>query len=101
MENCGRWQGGDGFDPLCHGRRMEGEKLPKEDIAKFKSWEENLPDYEKGYLNHPGLSNVLDIHANKLYEEAATYYNQRQKCRSQKKKRNNHRAFVFLFDTHR
>ena len=55
---------------------MEGEKLPKEDIAKFKSWEENLPDYEKGYLNHPGLSNVLDIHANKLYEEAATYYNQ-------------------------
>lgn len=56
---------------------MHGDKLPKEDFIRFSAWEEKLPYYEKGYLHSPGLTNVLDIHANKLYEEAAPYYNQK------------------------
>ena len=54
---------------------MPGENLPKEDGERFKVWREKLPDYEKQYLQNAGLANVLDIHANKLYEEAAEYYN--------------------------
>ena len=54
---------------------MDGEKLPKEDLVAFPEWKEKLPEYEKRYLDKPGLSNVLDIHANKLYEEAAANYN--------------------------
>ncbi len=54
---------------------MDGGKLPKEYLTRFNSWLEKLPDYEKNYLSSSGLSNVLDIHANKLYEEAATFYN--------------------------
>lgn len=52
---------------------MSGDKLPKETIQSFQIWRDKLPDYEKEYLKHPGLSNVLDIHANKLFEEAASY----------------------------
>jgi hypothetical protein len=58
---------------------MDGEKLPEEDLEQFRLWSEQLPEYEKKYLNNAGLSNVLDIHANKLYEEAATYYNRKAK----------------------
>jgi energy-coupling factor transporter ATP-binding protein EcfA2 len=54
---------------------MDGEKLPIEDLVRFREWKEKLPEYEKKYLEKPGLSNVLDIHANTLYEEAATCYN--------------------------
>lgn len=54
---------------------VPGDKLPKEEISRFQSWKETLPEYEKNYLEYAGLSNVLDIHANKLYEEAADYYN--------------------------
>jgi len=56
---------------------MDGEKLPKEDLVRFNSWIEKIPDYEKSYLSNPALANVLDIHANKLYEEAAACYNER------------------------
>ena len=52
---------------------MPGDKLPKEALPAFQAWAEKLPDYEREYLRHPGLSNVLDIHANKLFEEAAAY----------------------------
>jgi hypothetical protein len=55
---------------------LDGEKLPKENLAQFRSWRDTLPDYEKEYLNKTGLSKVLDIHANKLYEVAADRYNQ-------------------------
>ena len=54
---------------------MSGGELPMEDFESFLAWQAALPVYEKEYLQHPGLSNVLDIHANKLYEEAADYYN--------------------------
>ena len=56
---------------------MDGEKLPKEDRSRFLEWKEKLRDYEREYLDKPGLTKILDIHANKLYEEAASYYNRR------------------------
>jgi len=58
---------------------MAGDTLPKELIERFTSWKNILPEYEKAYLENTGLSNVLDIHANKLYEEAADYYNKNSK----------------------
>jgi len=54
---------------------MDGEKLPPEELERFRAWKITLPQYEIDYLQNPGLANVLDIHANKLYEEAADYYN--------------------------
>jgi hypothetical protein len=56
---------------------MDGEKLPKEDLQRFREWKEKLPEYEKKYLDNAELSNVLDIHANKLYEEAADHFNRK------------------------
>lgn len=53
---------------------IDGEKLPKEDQSRFLEWKEKLPEYEKRYLEKPSLAKVLDIHANKLYDEAVTYY---------------------------
>ena len=52
---------------------MHGETLPREVKEKFLSWKDQLPEHEKRYLENPGLANVLDIHANKLYEGAAEY----------------------------
>jgi len=52
---------------------MSGEQLPKEVKGRFLTWKEQLPPHEKEYLNNPGLANVLDIHANKLFEGAAAY----------------------------
>ena len=52
---------------------MHGDHLPKEVKEKFQTWRNQLPQHEKDYLNNPGLANVLDIHANKLYEGAAAY----------------------------
>ena len=56
---------------------MDGENLPKEDLSRFRDWKEKLPEYERNYLEEPGLIKILDIHANKLYEEAAAYYNRK------------------------
>jgi len=56
---------------------MDGNRLPEEFRLRFLEWKEKLPGYEKAYLDNPGLAKVLDIHANKLYEEAATKYNRK------------------------
>ncbi len=56
---------------------MVGSQLPESDRLRFEQWKENLAEYEQKYLVHASLANVLDIHANSLYEEAASYYNSR------------------------
>ncbi len=56
---------------------MNGDKLPVEELERFKAWRLNLPEYETRHLLNAGLTNVLDIHANKLYEEAADSYNRK------------------------
>ena len=55
---------------------MAGDKLPREDVDRFNQWVSQLPPHRQRYLTTPGLSNVLDIHATRLYEEAASTYNQ-------------------------
>ncbi len=56
---------------------MNGEKLPVEEHERFNNWKIKLPPYERAYLLKAGLTNVLDIHANKLYEEATASYNRK------------------------
>lgn len=55
---------------------MPADELPDEDREKMKSWLEHLPDHQKISYERASLDNVLDIHANTLYETAATEYNQ-------------------------
>lgn len=54
---------------------MAGEKLPKEEFERFQKWKLEQPVYQQEFLKTPGLSSVLDIHATRLYQEAATFYN--------------------------
>jgi hypothetical protein len=54
---------------------MPQSQLPKENVERFNQWKSGLPAHQQEYLNTPGLSNVLDIHATRLYHEAATIYN--------------------------
>ena len=60
---------------------MNGDKLPVEELERFRAWRLKLPEYETRYLLNAGLTNVLDIHANKLYEEAADSYNRKAATR--------------------
>ena len=55
---------------------MPGQKLPKEDADRFQRWEAQLSPQHREFLKSPGLLNVLDIHATRLYSEAAALYNQ-------------------------
>lgn len=50
-------------------------QLTKEDKQEFESWFETLPDFKKNYFNSASLENVLDAHANALFELAAEYAN--------------------------
>lgn len=54
---------------------MPASQLPKEDQKKFEQWEQTLPEVERDFLKEPGISNVLDIHATRLYKQAAANYN--------------------------
>ena len=54
---------------------MPGDKLPTENLERFKEWESTLPSHRRNYLKTASLSNVLDIHATRLYDEAADTYN--------------------------
>jgi hypothetical protein len=57
---------------------MPSDELPVDgDQQKFKEWFSSLPEYEKIFYQFPSLENVLDIHANRLYERAAFTYNKK------------------------
>lgn len=49
---------------------MESTRLPKEDKEKYSAWFKSLPAFKKEYFKSPSLSNVLDAHANELFETA-------------------------------
>ena len=53
---------------------MPASELPDDQVAKFKQWFAKQPDSIKQYYQEPNLQNVLDTHANKLYESAAEQY---------------------------
>ena len=56
---------------------MPSKDLPLEDREKFQSWFDSLPQKLQEAYQHPGLSQIIDTHANKLYFSAADHYNQR------------------------
>ncbi|MCU0357184.1 MAG: ATP-binding protein [Cyclobacteriaceae bacterium] len=53
---------------------MPVNELPDEHIDRFKKWFESLPSEIQACYHEPNLQNVLDTHTNKLYEQAARYY---------------------------
>ena len=53
---------------------MSVHELPEEQIQRFNEWFASLPDEIKACYHAPNLQNVLDTHTNKLYEQAAGYY---------------------------
>ena len=55
---------------------MPPNELPAEDREKFNKWFNTLPTKLQEAYQHPGLSHIIDTHANKLYLSAADHYNQ-------------------------
>src|SRR5258706_524321 len=53
---------------------MPSSELPDADVTHFSSWFEQLPKKVKEFYQEPNLQNVLDTHANKLYQSAEEYY---------------------------
>lgn len=53
---------------------MSASELPEGHADRFKQWFSTLPSEIKSCYHEPDLQNVLDTHTNKLYEQAADYY---------------------------
>ena len=53
---------------------MPSEELPEDQVARFTKWFGGLTEKIKNFYLEPNLQNVLDTHANKLYESAAESY---------------------------
>lgn len=51
------------------------QTLNEEEKKEFEHWESKISTYKKKYLENPSLENVLNAHADELYENAADYYN--------------------------
>ena len=49
---------------------MLQEQLPKDDQIAFEKWHKQQPEYKRAYPKKHGLHNVLNIHADELYEMA-------------------------------
>jgi hypothetical protein len=56
---------------------MPEQDLPDEDMTRFREWFNSLPDQQKVFYQQTGLSKIIEIHANLLYEGAGQYYNSR------------------------
>ncbi len=55
---------------------MSVQELPVTDRERFQSWFNALPSNLRQAYQHPGLAQIIDTHANKLYFSAADHYNQ-------------------------
>lgn len=53
---------------------MAVNELPENQKEKFTTWFAGLPNNIKPFYQNPSLQNVLDTHANKLYESAGELY---------------------------
>lgn len=65
---------------LIHYAKVGGmavSDLPNGDVDGFNNWFTKLPEWKKPLFENPSLNNVLDIHADLLYNGAAEYYNKR------------------------
>ena len=49
---------------------MPVDELPDEDMARFKEWLKSLPENQRNFYKNTGLSRIIEIHANLLYENA-------------------------------
>jgi energy-coupling factor transporter ATP-binding protein EcfA2 len=58
---------------------MSGDELPGEDVVKFRQWFVSLPKKVQDCYDRPSLQNVLNTHANKLYNQAADFLNEDNK----------------------
>ena len=58
---------------------MAGDELPGEDVEKFRQWFASLPKKVQDCYDRPSLQNVLNTHANKLYNQAADFLNEANK----------------------
>ncbi len=53
---------------------IASKDLPDDQVERFTKWFGGLPSKIKACYHEPSLENVLDAHANKLYESAAENY---------------------------
>jgi len=53
---------------------MSAGELPEDQVSKFNQWFNGLTAEIKACYHRPNLQNVLDTHTNKLYQQAAIYY---------------------------
>jgi len=60
---------------------MSPDELPVEDRGTFKKWFDSLPSKLQEAYQNPGLSQIIDAHANKLYLSAADHYNQNHEAK--------------------
>jgi hypothetical protein len=54
---------------------LKKEVLPDKDKVEFSRWFTEVPGFKKVFYNKPSLDNVLNSHANELYERAREHYN--------------------------
>ncbi len=65
---------------LIHLAKLSGlpnSYLPAEDKNIFDTWFGGIPEFKKEFFSNPSLENVLNAHANELYETAFEFYNQK------------------------
>lgn len=55
---------------------MSPDELPEEYRKSYSDWFNTLPLKLQEAYQHPGLSHIIDTHANKLFLSAADHYNQ-------------------------
>ncbi|MBS1976241.1 MAG: ATP-binding protein [Bacteroidetes bacterium] len=53
---------------------MPAHELPDEQVAAFQKWFNAQPSSIQTFYKEPNLQNVLDTHTNKLFEQAADYF---------------------------
>lgn len=58
---------------------IQGSELPERDAVKFREWFTALPEKVQNCYQQPSLQNVLNTHANKLYNQASDYLSEKNK----------------------
>ena len=58
---------------------IQGSALSSGDTVKFQEWLFALPEKVQSCYHQPNLQNVLNTHANKLYNQASDYLHQKSK----------------------
>ncbi|HTF17474.1 MAG TPA: hypothetical protein VK658_05340, partial [Chryseolinea sp.] len=53
---------------------LSADELPAADKHRFKAWLTSLPENQRQHYAEAGLDKVIEIHARKLYDDAADHY---------------------------